>query len=174
MPARRKDLLLQLMQLTAEPPDGMWHASVLTTLEDVDAARARWRPAPGRPSIWNLVRHLTHWKRGLMRAWDEGEIDVAAWWDRDWEALPEGADASTWRDDVAELARVTRGLAERIAAADERLLDHEVGGLDGGVARHALQVATHDAYHAGQIRLLLRLQEAEAQAGPPEAAREDG
>lgn len=176
MPGRRKDLLLDLMHVAADGKAGVWHASLLAALEGVDATRARWRPAPDRPSIWDLVRHVTHWKRGLMRAWDEGELDTEAWSAQDWSGPAEEGGEEAWRESVDELARVTRGLASRLAAADERLLDAEVGGFGGGVARHAMQAATHDAYHAGQVRLLLRLQAGthDARAASEAGRGEDG
>jgi hypothetical protein len=55
---------------------------------------------------------------------------------------------------------VTRLVEQRVAAADDRLLDREVDGLGGTLAEQIAQLATHDAYHAGQIRTLLRLREA--------------
>lgn len=156
MPPRRKDALLELLSQTAEDRDLPWHASLLGALDGVGPDQARWRPAPDRNSIWDLVRHVTHWKRALMSAWDEDGTDHDAWSQGDWAALPEADTA--WADDVEALARTTRLLSSRLAAADERLLDLEVAGFRGSTARNAMQVATHDAYHAGQIRLLLRLQ----------------
>lgn len=157
MAARRKDALLEILALAAHDRDASWHVSLLAALEGVSEGQARWRPGPGRNSIWDLVRHVSHWKRALMAAWDQDGIDSGDWSRRDWDELPAG-DAA-WGADLDELARVSELLASRLAVADEKLLDLELPGFRGSVARNALQVATHDAYHAGQVRLLLRLQE---------------
>lgn len=158
MAARRKDLLLTLLDVTADAREGNWHASLLTTLQGVDAEAARWTPAPGRPSIWSLVRHVTVWKKAVMESFDHGYVDPDPWIAADWSELPED---DGWDADRDELARVMRLLRQRVSAADDRLLERKIDGLDGTLAEQLVQMATHDAYHAGQIRTLLRLREAE-------------
>jgi uncharacterized damage-inducible protein DinB len=158
MTGRRKDLLLALLRVAGDAQEEGWHASLLRTLDGVDAAAARWTPAPDRPSVWALVRHVTLWKTALMEAMDHGYVDPSPFEASDWGELP--ADAAAWDADRSELARVTRLVEQRVAAADDRLLDREVDGLGGTLAEQIAQLATHDAYHAGQIRGLLRLREA--------------
>lgn len=155
---RRKDLLLSVLRSAGDATDGALHASLLRTLEGVDAAAARWTPAPDRPSVWALVRHVTLWKTVLMEAMDQGYVDPTPFEAADWGELP--ADDAAWDADQTELARVTRLVEQRVAAADDRLLDREVDGLGGTLAEQIAQLATHDAYHAGQIRGVLRLREA--------------
>lgn len=158
MIGRRKDLLLTVLRSAGDAAEHGWHAPLLRTLDGVDAATARWTPAPDRPSVWALVRHVTLWKTVVMEAMDHGYVDPAPFASSDWGELP--ADDSAWDADRAELARVTRLLEQRVAAADDLLLDAEADGLGGSLAEQIVQLATHDAYHAGQIRGLLRLREA--------------
>ena len=41
---------------------GAWHGpTVQGALRGVSAAQARWQPAPGRHSIWELVLHIAYW-----------------------------------------------------------------------------------------------------------------
>jgi len=159
MALRRKDLLLALLRATGDGRNGPWHASLLESVEGLDVDQARWSPAPGRPSAWALVRHVVHWKRGVMEALDRDGLDADVWAATDWGDLP--WDDAAWHADRDELARVTRLLAQRLAAADEGLLDNDVSGFDATIAETAFHVATHDAYHAGQIRLLMRLRDAQ-------------
>ena len=158
MIGRRKDLLLSVLRSAGDASEDGWHASLLRTLDGVDAAAARWTPAPDRPSIWAMVRHVTLWKTVLMEAMDHGYVDPGPYDEADWGELP--ADDAAWDADRGELARVTRLLEQRVAAADDRLLDGEVDGLAGSLAEQIVQLATHDAYHAGQVRGVLRLREA--------------
>ena len=157
MANERAKALAELHSSTAEAPGLAWHVSLLDALDGVTPERARWRPGPGRNSIWDLVRHLVHWKRALLAAWEEGGIDHDAWERGDWAAVPEDA---VWEDDVSTLAEVSRRLAARLAVTDDAFLEEDQAGFAGSVAHNAVHAATHDAYHAGQIRLLLRLQDA--------------
>lgn len=154
MTLRWKDALEETQALALE--DSPWHAALLASLRDVTATQARWRPNAEANSIWSIVRHATHWKNGLMRAWDGDGFDYDAWHAADWDALP--ADDAAWPEDVAALERAARLLRSRLAAADVKLLEIELEGFGGPARRHLLNAATHDAYHAGQVRLLLRLQ----------------
>lgn len=151
-----------MLQATGDGRDGPWHASLLETVEDLDVDQARWSPAADRPSAWALVRHVVHWKRGVMEALDRDGLDAEVWAAADWGDLP--LDDAAWHADRDELARVTRLLAQRLAAADESLLDNGVHGFGTTIAETAFHVATHDAYHAGQIRLLMRLRNSEPDA----------
>ena len=155
MTNRRATDLAELLTSTAEAPGLAWHVSLMDALEGVTPEQARWRPGPGRNSIWELVRHVAHWKHALLAAWDEGGIDHEAWERADWAAVPGDA---VWEDDLSTLIEVSRRLAARLAAADDALLEEGRSGFRGSGAHNAMHVATHDAYHAGQIRLLLRLQ----------------
>ncbi len=154
---QRKDVLLTLLREVAAAPDETWHASLAAALRGVDAEQARWRLAPGRPTVWALVRHVTHWKKAVMAALDEGELDWRSWDDGDWGPLPD--DDAAWDGDREELARIGRLLEQRLAAADDALLDRELPGFGGSIADSLARLATHDAYHAGQIRLLERLRQ---------------
>lgn len=161
MARRRKDVLLSLLRTAGEARPGRWHASLAEALDDVTAEQARWSPAPGRPSAWSIVRHVTHWKKGVTLALDQDGIDTRAWDEADWGALPE--DDAAWQADREELTVVSRRLAQRLAAADDALLDRELPGFGGSIAENLAQLATHDAYHAGQVRALVRLREAMAE-----------
>jgi len=158
MARRRKDLLLHALHQTGQAADGTWHASLAEAVADLDAAQARWTPAEGRPCAWALVRHVTHWKKGVMRALDQDDHDPEAWHRADWGPLPD--DDGAWAVDRDELARISRLLAQRLAAADDPLLDAELPGFGASIAETFAQVAAHDAYHAGQVRAMQRLREA--------------
>jgi len=155
MARRRKDLVLSTLRAAGETRGGLWHASLLEAVDDLGAEDARWSPAPGRPSIWAIVRHVVHWKRGVMAALDHDGVELDDWTAGDWSALPD--DDAGWNDDREELVRATRLLEQRLSAADEQLLDREVFGFSASIAETAMNVATHDAYHAGQVRLLRKL-----------------
>ena len=130
-----------------------WHGpSVVAALAGLDAAGAAARPVPGAMSVWELVSHLANTQRVLLRRLAGEAVEQA---DGEFDPLPEPTDAN-W---LAQLATLRRQEDELIAAVaglpDGRLLALLPGSTSAyhNLAGH-LQ---HEAYHAGQIRLLRRL-----------------
>ena len=134
-----------------------WHGpNLVQSLRGVSARQAAWRPQPGRHNIWEIAVHAAYWKYAVRRRL-LGE--------------PRGSFAvkgSNW------FRRPTPGqggeTGEKAWAADRALLEQEHVNLRAAVAQYlkgkpaqrALRmifgVAFHDVYHAGQIRLLRRLE----------------
>lgn len=154
-----------------------WHGpSVLGTLRGITPAEAAWRPAPGRNSVWALVLHLAYarWQvvRRLVRAGATPPAGDAPRFPRAldrswWPALPDDArgggpadraaadaPARAWRADLALLAGWQSRLMETVERAGPRVLAARRRGKEFTLAEEALGVAMHDAYHAGQIRLI--------------------
>lgn len=135
-----------------------WHGpSVLEALETVDAARAAAHPVPNVHSIWEIVLHLTTWDDVIRRRLG-GEVvrseDAA-----DWPEVGEATEAG-WREALARLRRGHQALHATLLALDDATLDQPPypGSSTRYVSAHG-QVQ-HNLYHAGQIMLLRRTQEA--------------
>ena len=132
-----------------------WHGPNLKqSLKGVTARQAAWRPGRGRHNIWELALHAAYWKYALR-----GSI--------------EGAKRGSFALKGSNFfARPEKGKGNEARwAADKRLLEGEHRALrsamaqllrSAGAAKFLPQlygIAFHDIYHAGQIRLLRRLQE---------------
>ena len=135
---------------------GAWHGpGVLELISDVSAADAAARPIPNAHSIWELVLHITAWKRVCKRRL-EGEPAQLS----DEENFPRVTDVSdsAWDKTKKELIDTHRQLLESLRKVDESRLDQPIVAstsvnysttyvtLHGGVQ--------HDLYHAGQIAIL--------------------
>jgi uncharacterized damage-inducible protein DinB len=133
-----------------------WYAGLLRSLSDLTAEQAAWKPAPDRNSIWQIVRHVTRWKEAVLSDWDGKTPDYDQVSAGDWQ--PASGDDAAWRAEVSALEQVTRDLAGRWSALGEE----DLLAIPPGRKRPPLQLVfdltSHDAYHAGQIRLLRRLQ----------------
>ena len=159
-----KELLLDHLEYTFEKE--AWQPSLTMAIEGLTAAQASWKPAPDRHSIWQIVRHVTHWKRATLEAWQgaqplfRGRDATERFNDimrTDWQDAS-GTDAN-WQADVRALTEVSQAIRERAQALElESLLRPFPGEAWGPAALRVLRMATHDIYHAGQIRYIRALQ----------------
>jgi hypothetical protein len=132
-----------------------WHGPNLKqSLRGVTAKQAAWRPAPGRHNIWELTVHSAYWKYAIRRRIEGGKRGSFVQKGSNFFTRPEknGLTETAWCADLALLDTEHRALEQSIRLVlrtprASRLLPSLYG------------IAFHDVYHAGQIRLLRRLQE---------------
>ena len=132
-----------------------WHGPNLRqSLKGVTVKQAAWRPAPGRHNIWELTLHAAYWKYAVRRRIEGGRRGSFVLKGSNFFARPEKGQATeaAWRKDLALLEKEHEALKQAIQGVlktprVKKLLPALYG------------VAFHDIYHAGQIRLLHRLQE---------------
>ena len=142
-----------------------WHGpSLRSALRGVTAAGARWTPAPGRNSIWELALHAAYTRHRVLRRLDP---TLAArfpravrrgWWPR----LPDPPDAAAWKADLALLDESHRKLCDAVVQLPAARLLVTRPGKRWTLGQEVLGVAMHDVYHAGQVQLLRRLHAAPA------------
>jgi len=145
-----------------------WHGpSVRGALRGVGAGEALARPAPGRNSIWELALHLAYTRHRVLgrlaaASGAEGPLPAppafprrlrAAWWP----ALPAEPDERAWRADRALLDDLQRRLLDAVARLGPGTLATRRRGKRHTIAQEVLGVALHDAYHAGQMRIVRRM-----------------
>jgi len=139
-----------------------WHgSSVMTLLRDVTAPQAASRSVPHVHTVWQLVLHMTAWKHEVRRrlagepAGEPREGD----WPEVGPTTPE-----RWREAVERLDEAHAALIAAVRELPESRLfeptndarNPETGaGVSNYVLLHGL--AQHDAYHAGQIALLVKV-----------------
>ncbi len=153
-----RDLVLDHLEYTFEKE--AWQPSLAMAVDGLTARQAAWKPGPQRHSIWQIVRHVIHWKRGTLAALDGNPPDLEALDKSDWPEI--AGDDAAWQADVRELHTVSEQLKRRVAAASDEDLEGLIPtyrGLRSQVmAIRLMRTATHDIYHAGQIRYLRALQ----------------
>lgn len=132
-----------------------WHGPNLRqSLKGVTAKEAAWRPSPGRHNIWELTLHAAYWKYAVRRKLEDIKRGSFVLEGSNFFARPEKGKATEadWRVDRTILENEHRAMVRAIRKA----LRSRVGKKE---LRMIYGVAFHDVYHAGQIRLLQRLQE---------------
>ena len=131
-----------------------WHGPNLRqSIRGVTAAQAAWRPRPGGHNIWELTLHAAYWKYAVRRKLTGAKRGGFVLKGSNFFSRPAGEpQEADWKSDIKILESEHRSLRTVVAAlvsASPRTL-HLIRGA-----------AAHDIYHAGQIRLLRRLQEDE-------------
>lgn len=132
-----------------------WHGPNLRqALKGVSAKEAAWRPAAGRHNIWEETLHAAYWKYDVRRILEGGKRGSFVLKGSNFFTRPEkgGLSEVAWRADRAILETEHKRLRDAVKKAMKR-------GVNSKITRLIYGVAFHDIYHAGQIRLLRRLQE---------------
>jgi hypothetical protein len=132
-----------------------WHGPNLKqSLKGVSAKMAAWRPGRNRHNIWEETLHAAYWKYAVRRRIEGGKRGSFALEGSNFFARPEAGknNEKAWRADRELLEREH----ELLQGAVAKVLKTRRGIK---LARMLYGVALHDVYHAGQIRLLRRLQE---------------
>jgi len=146
-------LLLQLLDEAYEKRT--WHGPNLKqSLRGVNLQQAAWRPGPARHNIWEETLHAAYWKYVLRRRIEGGKRGSFALAGSNFFPRPQKGRCTeaAWRADRQLLEKEHRALRAVVVRALRT-------GRASRFTRQILGIAFHDIYHAGQIRLLRRLQQ---------------
>jgi uncharacterized damage-inducible protein DinB len=131
---------------------GAWHGPALRELlNGVTAKQAAARPLAGTHSIWQLVLHITAWKKAVRQRVMEKVVELSP--REDWPPVGK-ASAAAWRRTLKALDRAHRQLEATVARLPESRLKRIVPGRKHTVYFLLHGLVQHDLYHAGQIALL--------------------
>src|SRR5512143_487549 len=82
-----------------------WHGPNLRgALRGVSAAKAAWRPAPDRHSIWDVAVHAAYWKHAVRRTLTGAKRGGFGIEGSNWFQQPQAPDEATWKKHLAILA----------------------------------------------------------------------
>ena len=127
---------------------------VLMAVDGVTAETAHWRPHPEQHTIAEIVAYMAFWKDVVAAALGGGPYQYAE--EGNWRPV-EPTNAG-WRQAQDALRGAHRGLMTVMRRMRDRDLMTRVGGRRKyTIADLAVDIATHDGYHAGQIFVLRRL-----------------
>jgi uncharacterized damage-inducible protein DinB len=131
-----------------------WHGpSVLEALDGVTAKAAAAHPIPGAHSVWELIAHIDVTQKHILTRL-RGEASNLT----DADFFPSVGDTSekALKDAVARL----KAQEEEIIGAASRMNDEQIAAVvPGGATAYETfhGHCQHNAFHAGQIRLLRKL-----------------
>lgn len=152
--AQLKEVVLHHLEHTFEKEG--WQPSLAMAVGGLTAEQAGWKPSPERHSIWQIVRHITLWKRAVFEDWNGRKPDYRETERQDWQET--AGDEGAWRSDLEALHAASKQFKEWTEGLGEEDLLRPIGKDKAPLAVRLVQMATHDAYHAGQIRCLRTIQ----------------
>jgi uncharacterized damage-inducible protein DinB len=139
---------------------GNWAAhGVAPALEGVTAEAANWRPAPDQHPIAEMVAHIAYHRELVAKRLRGGPWEFKR--EDDWQAGP--STEAAWTQVRARLEGAHEDFAAALAGlrAGQLLEPLDKSWLSPKLVTrridYAIDVATHDLYHAGQIFVLKRL-----------------
>lgn len=156
MPPPSVDVLLRLLDEAYDKK--AWHGPNLRgVLRLVTPREASWRPAPGRHTIHELVRHAAYWKYTVRNRILGGKRGSFVLKGSNWFDAPKQTSEKEWKADLRLLEDEHRQLRAAVEALSPSDLTRSVEGSARTVWETVLGVAYHDIYHAGQIQLIKKI-----------------
>ena len=144
-PVTLKSSLLEQLRTTHTQQD--WFVPLKPALEGVTPAQATWKPKGGDHSIGQLAHHLLFWNsQQLAKFKHVAEPKYDGNNDETFNAF----DAARWDETRQRLDRVLSDLEKLVSEADAQTVQAWAPTLG--------RIATHNAYHTGQILSLRKMQ----------------
>jgi uncharacterized damage-inducible protein DinB len=149
-------------QLEREVSGEPWHGpSLANILEGITAEQAARKPSPNAHSIWEILLHMTGWKREVTRRAQGHEAGEPA--SGDWPPTGEISE-DRWRAAREDYVQAQRELIDLVRRLSEGQLETTIKGNTAAYIGAGVTVRTnmygilqHDVYHAGQIALLKKM-----------------
>ena len=150
-----KRIRVQLRHIYRGPA---WHGPAIRELLDgVTARTAAAKPIAGAHSIWELVLHMTYWRRVAAAALGGATVDPEPPMAENFPPVDDASDEA-WERAQAGLAESQKSLVTVLKAFDEERLGEHVGDREYTFYFLLHGVIQHDIYHGGQIALLKKAQ----------------
>jgi len=143
--ATLRSIVLEGLRTTHSEKD--WFVPVNLALEGLTPEQASWKDASGNHSVGQLANHLLFWnERELAKMKGQTPAKFSGENDETFNSF----DAKSWAATVQQLDKVLAELERLVEKADDTKLQSWASELS--------HIATHNAYHTGQIIYVRKLQ----------------
>lgn len=135
-----------------------WHGpSLRSTIRRIKAGEAVVHPAGATHSIAELALHCAYWKYAGYRRLTGAKRGSFPLKGSNWFPIAPDLDDAEWKQSVKLLDDMHAQLREAVSALSKKRLAEIPSGAKVTNLKLIYGLAAHDAYHAGQIRLLRSL-----------------
>jgi uncharacterized damage-inducible protein DinB len=143
-PKDLRGILLELLKTTHNRKD--WFVPGNIAIDGLTAEQAKWTDGSGNHSVGQLTYHLVYWDREQLLKF-KGEKPPA--FDGNNDETFNDFDAKKWAETVKQFDEVMTDWEKAVESADDRKLAEWAATIE--------HVATHNAYHIGQIIFVRKL-----------------
>jgi len=143
-PATLRSILLGQLHSTHDKEE--WFVPANTAVAGLTAEQAKWTPSPGNHSVGQLAYHLWYWD---ARALQQFKGEKPGPYDGNNNETFENFTPAQWDELVKKLDQVLTDWENAVQSADDDTLAKK--------ANLVSHVATHNAYHIGQILYVRKL-----------------
>lgn len=106
-------------------------------------------------TIAALTYHINYYLAGLLRAFENGKLDISDKYSFD---LPQITSAAGWNKLVADFLNNAEQFADRVEQMEDRIFDQPfIDEQYGTFLRNIEGVIEHSYYHLGQISLIRKM-----------------
>ncbi len=144
-PTTLRGVLLEQLRTTHDTAS--WFVPANTAVAGLTAEQAKWTPGPGNHSVGQLAYHLWYWDARMLQQFKGEKLGP---YDGNNNETFENFTPAQWDELVKKLNQVLADWETAVESAD-----------DAKLAQNASLVATiasHNAYHIGQILYVRKLQ----------------
>jgi len=127
--------------------------TLMGTLGSISAEQAARKQAHLPNSIWEIVQHVTHWRRNVLQRVQGQVIETPA--DNYFRPVTDSSVAN-WQRCIAELERSQEQWLQFLDGMDEADFDRLYPANNTTRYEHIQGIIQHDAYHLGQIVLMAK------------------
>lgn len=150
-----KDILLE--QFTICFDKNGWFVAIRNAVDELTAEQAGWKPNDAENSIWETLEHLTFYNYAYVERFKGVDYQYPV--DDNDATFVAGSTDDEWDAAVAKFNAVMNEWRDLIAAAEESKFSEPVSKTNqASWATLISNVNAHNAYHAGQILLIRKLQ----------------
>jgi uncharacterized damage-inducible protein DinB len=135
-----------------------WFVAVGNVIDGIGVEEAAWKEIDEVNCIWESLSHLTYYNDANLQRFKGIDFQHSISHNNDTFNTGEYEEAE-WQADVARFDRIMREFRELIATADEAKFSQSVSAQNPATwAEVIADINAHNAYHAGQMLLMLKLQ----------------
>jgi uncharacterized damage-inducible protein DinB len=146
----------QLAKLFSDLFDGSpWiDVNVMNTLDEVSAKEAATKVFPNFNSIWEIVHHQIRWRDTVMKRMN-GEVVESP--DDNYFSYIRDRSENAWRQTKEQFRKSQEEWLQQLGKWKKKELQEQYAASPFTKHELVYGILQHDAYHLGQIRLLLKL-----------------